>query len=150
MAEMRFVVKNLAAEELVLVTGPDMMTLGDIRRATRVRWHLPNHLQRLICSGREYVHHPDSHSIADVLRGTVEGPNQERIIWLVWMREQDYACVGRGGLFLEDQLPQKRRLMEERGDVPFEYVTLRAFVALDSRAISNWRHYKRSDSDDEE
>ena len=59
MAEMRFVVKNLAAEELVLVTGPDMMTLGDIRRATRVRWHLPIHLQRLICSGREYVHHPD-------------------------------------------------------------------------------------------
>ena len=31
MAEMRFVVKNLAAEELVLITGPDMMTLGDIR-----------------------------------------------------------------------------------------------------------------------
>jgi hypothetical protein len=47
-----------------------------------------------------------------MLQGTSQGTNKQKYIWLMWMGENDYMCVFRGGMFMEEQYEQKRQRIE--------------------------------------
>ena len=132
---MRFTLKNLAAEETYLSVSNHLQTLGDLRRFVTRTFNVPMELQRYVCSGRTTDRHePDSLALTHMLRGTEEGPNQERIIWLLWMRDDDYYPIYQGRIILRTELDQKRELAMSRNQ-RFEYITLAAWVILFRRAV---------------
>ena len=137
-----FVLKNLRADELRLITGPFMRTLGDLRDAANRRWLVPNHLQNFVSGGRNSRGRPDSYLIKDLLAGTSEGPNQERYIWITWMADQDYIDVGDShmGMFLETELDVKRAKAESRGQ-RLEYVSLSVYRSMSSRILLSFKEY---------
>lgn len=141
MSELRFVLKNLAAEEVVLHTGADMLTLGDLRHVVMLHWLVPEHLQIFTSvAGVFKQSQPNSLSLLSVLKGTAESMNQERIIWIHWMRDTDYMAVYRGGMFLESELEAKREHIMRTGG-PFEYVTLRVWRMIAERTLAQWEEY---------
>ena len=134
--EKAFVVKLLNAREMRFRTGPGMRTMGHSREAIRMRVLLPPCFQRCGCKGRHYLEDtPDNLSLDVALEGTkeglIDGVPHERIVWLFWMAMTDYMAVGRGGLFLESELEQKRaRMTRYANSPPFRYVTLRDYLTL--------------------
>ena len=89
---------------------------------------------------------PDDLSLEVVLRGTREGREggvvYERIVWLFWMAMTDFMAVGRGGLFLESELEQKRALVERQsGSAAYEYIRLRQYLLLDGVMHDRWSQY---------
>ena len=138
--EKKFVVKLLNATEIQFQTGPEMRTMGHLRTAVEMKLLLPPPFQRCGCKGRRYWEDtPDDLSLEEVLAGTtegvVDGVPHERIVWLLWMAMTDCMAVGRGGLFLESELEQKRaRMTRWANSPPFEYVTLRQCLRLDRRS----------------
>lgn len=126
----RFTVKNLVAEEMKLEIGPGMITLGDLRCAITRRWDLPLELQRMVCSGRRYDRdYSNETPLTQVLRGTSQEDGHERIIFLQWMRGDDYVAVYRGGLIEKSELAATKRRIESQGQA-FEAVTMRAWIVI--------------------
>ena len=142
-------VKLLNAEELRFQTGPRMRTVGHLRREVEVKRLLPPCFQRYACGGRSYLEDtPDNLPLDAVLEGTkeglIDGVPHERIVWLLWMAMTDCMAVGRGGLFLESELEQKRaRMTRWANSPPFEFVTLRQYLALDRRAQLRRAQYRK-------
>ena len=137
MSGLRFVAKTLAAEETELVTGEGMMSLGDLREVVRMRLLVPEYLQRCSVSGRSYgPSAADDMPLAELLRGLRGGVDQERHVWLLWMRDNDCIAVFGGGMFLENELERKRARMQAlQPRVEFEYLTLRAHKFVARRAV---------------
>jgi len=133
-----FIVKNLAAEELHLNTG-SVRSLGDLRLEVRVRWNLPFHEQRMVCAGRSSDGRSDSYPMSCLLRGTEN--HEERIVWLLWMRDEDYCLLDGGCLFMRNMFAAKRLWCEERG-VPFDPVTLRSRRAVGADSVSRYESYR--------
>lgn len=142
---LHFTVKNLAAEELRLHTSESMVTLSDLRRAVEEHWGLPAELQRFVCSGRNYWRHDGATPLSSVLDGTSDGPDRERLIWLMWMRKEDYTCAPDGGMFLQSEYEAKQALYQTRNK-PFHPVTLGRFLALHTRSLSTWHTFHHGDS----
>jgi len=122
MTEMNFILKNVAATEHHLCVTEEFNTLGDLRHYVFVKYKLPVFQQRYVCAGQSYHAHDDSYPLRMVLANTHEGPNQERIIWLVWMNNDDYhvtvhphSYAHGGGLVLQSELDQKRQKYERDG-----------------------------------
>ena len=145
MATTSFVLKNLRADEHRLVIGDDMATLGDLRKFVGRTFLLPPHIQKFICDGRGYDEQDnDSLSLEEILDGTEEGPDQDRYIWLLWMSDDDYAVVvGRGGMFLESELDDKRRAADLRNERHWEYVRLRSHRTLAQTTAGEHSRYCR-------
>ena len=109
-----FSLKDVVANEEQIQITDDMSTLGDLRWYVtyehpifRFPANVP-HLVRFVCNGTSYNHKaPDSTPLTTILQGTSQGPNEQRYIWLIWMGENDYMCVFRGGMFMEEQYEQK-------------------------------------------
>ena len=144
-----FAVKLLNATEIPLRTGSGMRTMGHLREAVEMEVLLPAAFQRYSCMHRSYLEDtPDNLSLEVVLRGTTEGVKDgeryERIVWLLWMAPTDYMAIGRGGLFLESELEQKRARMTRGVNAPsFGYVTLRQYLTLAAMVMDRRSQYRK-------
>ena len=144
-----FVVKNCAAEEFPMVTGPGMRTLGDLRAEIELRFRIPRFLLHLVARGKNLDKYSDGHSLEVALGGTgdeVEG--QDRYIWLLWLRDTDFISVRRGGFFLGSQLEAKRIRFEAEEGIPFSYVTLGDWKTLCRRCIGLYQRFLAAQDDD--
>ena len=143
-------VKLLNATELKFRTGEGMPTLGHLREAVTRELLLPPPFQRYAAAGRSYHEDtPDGTSLEVVLRGTKEGWHDgewyERVVFLLWMANTDFICVGRrGGMFLESELEQKKAWVEQQsGSGSLEYITLRRYLLLDGVLRNRWSQYRK-------
>ena len=131
-----FTLKNLAAEEFRMRTGPHLRTLNDLRTVVESSpryGQVPREFQGYVYDGRSYDHQFDGNTtLSQIFQGSREGPNQERMMWLVWYRDQDYICCYRGGMMLDTEYDNKRRRQEAMGR-PFEAITIRAWKQLHGR-----------------
>ncbi len=137
----RFTLKNLAAEEFSYEIGPDMNILGHLRKRIHAIFGIPFHLQRYVVSGRSYRHHDDDIPLTTMLKDTVEGESQERIIWLIWMRQNDYILPRRGGMFLESEHDAKR---EAIGEYHFAPIRLSDWSRISDRLVSSYCTYRQA------
>jgi len=136
MADINFILKNVAATEHHLCVTEDFSTLGDLRQYVFVTYQLPFFQQRYVCAGKSFHAQDDSYPLRRVLENTHEGPNQERIIWLVWMNNDDYhitvhpPSLGRGGgLALQSEIDEKRQRYERDG-YTFHVMRLELYARL--------------------
>ena len=148
----QFTLKNLVAEEEVLTIGLHMRTLNDLRTYVERRYDIPPFLQRYVCASQPYHHHDDGDKpLNEILYRTSEGTNQERLIFLLWMRPTDYVAVtGFGGMFLQTELEAKRAKYQTCPNPryrEFEVVTLKTRIELAKEAIISYERYHRLDND---
>ena len=80
-----FVVKNFQAEELRLQISLSLGDLGELREHCCREWGVPQHLARFVCLGHTYGVDHDTVRLTDVLAGARVGPNQEHLIWFLWV-----------------------------------------------------------------
>ena len=140
-AGVHFVVRNVAAEELRLRISRNLVTLDDLRWRIHVKWGVPLHLQKLICIGRSWDRQAGRVLLSQVLHGTSEGPNQERVIWAIWLSANDYVMVlptdRHPAYFYKEDYDLKRAICESQG-FQFEAITWRAFCALQDPCVNLW------------
>lgn len=109
----RFTVKDLCARETSYAINGEMNTLGQLRSELLRLWDIPLELQTLCCAGRTYSSRDhDSTPIVEILEGTMQGPMQQRLVWILWMMDEDYYIVRAkpwSTLCLVDEWPEKER-----------------------------------------
>ena len=122
----QFILKNCAAEETTLIILEGMRTLSDLRTYVRRQKQVPIPLQQYIVRGRDYQpQHDGSIPIASMLPETTCGYTP--IVWLMWLRDDDYYDLDRGWLFHHDNYARKQELAQRRG-WNFEPITLRSYI----------------------
>ena len=137
---MLFVVKSLAAEELVLKLSPTMKTLGDLHGEVGKRWSLPRHLQRFCSQGRSYWAHADATPLAELLPSHVDA-QVIPIIFLLWLKDEDRIDIlGSAGMFMRDREEFKLREAEERGEM-IHTVSLGEWKSVCVKAITEWMRF---------
>ena len=126
---MSFIVKNLCADEFRFTMGEGMMTLGDLRKGVYRRTGVLKCFLRFICSGRSYLEEePDSITLEQMLSGHRFGGDPcDQLVWWLWMSDDNYVSKGRGGFFLESELPRKQAWHQEVCGSPLVYVTFREY-----------------------
>ena len=134
----RFVLKNLAAEEFTLAITATFSTIGDLRQRVYTTMNIPIPLQRYAGAGRSCEPGDDgSTPISYLLPDSNE--EYDPIIWLIWMRDTDFYNVHEGGIFLQSELEEKRRMFENRPTsgrqphISFEYITLSGYRRICAR-----------------
>ena len=135
-----FVVKNLAAEETHMTIEQGMRTLGDLREYIEEYMDLPISMQHLVSDGKSLDTWPHETLIQGCLPQTTEFAP---IVWLLWMRDNDYISIYRGGLFLESEADQKfeRHRQHDTGRPcppgrEFHAIRIREYKTISRRAIT--------------
>lgn len=129
----KFILKDLVATEERLYIHEGLNTMKDLIDHVRVYRGIPPYLQRYVCNGRDLYPHQ---TLEDALKGTKHSHNQDRIIWLLWMRHTDHICVYGGGMFMPEDRERKRQLHDARHTGrPFEAISLFAYSRLADRII---------------
>ena len=114
-ASVSFVVKDISARELRLATGRDLQTVADLRTQILMHWQVPRYLQRIVAQGKTFTTADrDNTPLSEILADKVE-QDQDRITWLIWMSDDDYIAIDRGGLINHATLERKTRESEARG-----------------------------------
>ena len=122
----QFILKDCAAEETPLIILEGMRTLGDLRTFVQRKRRVPVPLQQIVVRGRDYnPQHDGSTTIASMLPAATCGYTP--IVWLLWLRDDDYYDLDRGWLFHRDDYPSKRELAQRRG-WNFRPITLRGYI----------------------
>ena len=139
-----FILKTLAAEEIPLHISPEMRTLRNLRQYVANRFHIPPFMQKFKCYGTYWWDDDDETLLEDhILCDHPFGPNQDRIIWLVWMTDDDYYDP-ENLYFLASSYEMKRQESERAGR-RFEPVTLRTYRVLSTRAATKFHHWAKED-----
>ena len=140
---MKFVVKNLAAEEKRYEVSARMRTLGHLRWEMYIWLGVPECKARFVVAGRTYKDYPDSYLLTSMLRGTEEGPNQERLVFVVWMRRTDCIELLTGWMFLESEEDEKEAQILQRMDGACEIISLRMYAKVIEEAVAVYKGYMR-------
>jgi hypothetical protein len=142
----QFILKTLAAEEIVVTIQPGMTQLSDLRKTVLMKWRLPEHLQVYITGGRRYADYTD-HLLQTMIDGQIQDEGCLKIMWLCWMGDDGYHLVYTGGMCLENELGRKQAHAVQHGH-RFEAITLRAWRVLSAQSTERFQFYYSLTPDD--
>lgn len=127
---MSFVVKDLCATEWRFIVGEGLETLADLRKALHRLTGVEKYFMRFVSAGRSHSEdHPDECLIKDMFSSATVDTDApyEDIVWWLWMSDDHFASLGRGGFFLESELPRKQAWHQRAFNTPLRYVTFRQY-----------------------
>ena len=149
----RFTLKDLTCKEHFLEIGQGMTTIENLCLYVSMHYRgLPRHLQRFQCAFKKFNYHYHEHPNIDIEEMFADlprfgwKPGNERIIWLMWMSDDDYRAISpHGGFILRSELQRKREHHDHvhRGQRPLEAITIRQWRRIHEQSIFEYEGRKR-------
>ena len=78
----------------MLQVSLSLSDLGELQECCCGEWNVPLHHAWFICSGCTYGMDRDTKRLTNVLAGTQDSPNQERLILLLWVGFDNCVFIG--------------------------------------------------------
>ena len=121
--------------------SPSLSDLGELQERCCREWNVPLHLAQFICLGCTHGMDHDTKRLTDVLAGTQEGPNQEHLIWLLWVGSNKSMFVnaswwGGFGFIYHEDVGTKRAHGPELSIMPMS-----GFMALVASLNATWMQF---------